>query len=56
MEELLSIRGVKVDHSTIQRWVYKFTPIIEANMHKRKRQVCNSWRTEEVRRAHDHRE
>lgn len=41
VEELLSIRGVKVDHSTIQRWVYKFTPIIEANMHKRKRQVCN---------------
>ncbi len=24
--ELLLIRGVKIDHSTIQRWVYKFTP------------------------------
>ena len=32
----------------IQRWVYKFTPIIEANMHKRKRQVCNSWRMDET--------
>ncbi len=48
MEDLLSIRGIKVDHSTIQRWVYKFTPMIEANMHRRKRQVCNSWRLNET--------
>ena len=48
MEELLSIRGAKVDHSTIQRWVYKFTPMIEANMHRRKRQVNNSWRMDET--------
>ena len=48
LEELLSIRGVKVDHSTIQRWVYKFTPMVEANMHRRKRQVSNSWRMDET--------
>ena len=24
LEELLSISGVKVDHATIQRWVFKF--------------------------------
>ena len=48
VEELLQIRGVKVDHSTIQRWVFKFAPIIEANMHKRKRQVCKSWRMDET--------
>ena len=48
MEELLSIRGIKVDHSTIQRWVYKFTSMIEANMHRRKRQVCNSLRMDET--------
>ena len=48
VEELLSIRGVKVDHSTIQRWIYKFTPMIEANMHRRKRQVCTSWRMDET--------
>ena len=29
VEELLSIRGVKVDHATIQRWVFKFTPLVE---------------------------
>ncbi len=48
VEELLQIRGVKVDHSTIQRWVYKFSPEIEANMHRRKRPVCNSWRMDET--------
>ena len=42
VEELLSIRGIKVDHSTIQRWVFKFSPLIEANMHRRKRKVNNS--------------
>jgi len=26
IEELMSIRGVKVDHATVQRWVFKFTP------------------------------
>jgi len=48
VEELLLIRGVKVDHSTFQRWVYKFTPIIEANMQRSKRQVSNSWRMDET--------
>ncbi len=48
VEELMSIRGVTVDHSTIQRWVYKFTPMIEANMHRRKRQVSDSWRMDET--------
>lgn len=48
VEELLSIRGIKADHSTIQRWVYKFTPLIEANMHGRKRQISDSWRMDET--------
>jgi putative transposase len=26
IEELLKIRGITVDHATIQRWVFKFTP------------------------------
>jgi putative transposase len=35
VEELLKIRGIEVDHSTLKRWVFKFSPIIEVNMHKR---------------------
>jgi putative transposase len=48
IKELLQIRGVNVDHSTIQRWVFKFSPEIEKSMHKRKRHVCNSWRLDET--------
>ena len=31
VEELMSIRGIKVDHSTIQRWVFKFSKEVEKN-------------------------
>jgi putative transposase len=48
VEELLSIRGVSVDHATIQRWVYKFTPLIEAGLKKRRRMVATSWRMDET--------
>ena len=48
IEELLQIRGVNVDHSTIQRWVFKFSKEIEVNMNKRKKQVANSWRLDET--------
>ena len=48
VEELLSIRGVSVDHATIQRWVYKFTPLIEAGIKKRRKGVGTSWRMDET--------
>jgi putative transposase len=48
VEELLRIRGVKVDHSTIQRWVFKFSPSIEKNMHKRKLPISKNWRMDET--------
>src|SRR4051812_18667403 len=48
VEELLSIRGVRVDHATIQRWVYKFTPQMETSFRKRKKGVGNSWRMDET--------
>jgi len=48
VEELLAIRGVKVDHSTIQRWVFKFSKEIEFNMNRRKKRVTNSWRLDKT--------
>jgi putative transposase len=42
VEELLSTRGVTVDHATVQRWVYKFTPLIEEAFRKRKKLVTSS--------------
>ena len=38
IEEIMRIRGVEVDHATIQRWVYKFMPEIEIQM--RQNQFC----------------
>jgi putative transposase len=48
VEELMKIRGVIVDHATIQRWVYKFAPLLEAEMKKRKGRVGASWRLDET--------
>jgi putative transposase len=48
VEELLSIRGIRVDHVTVQRWVYKFTPLIEGRFRKRKKPIRNSWRMDET--------
>jgi len=48
VEELMSIRGVKVDHATIQRWVFKFTPLVEQQFRKRKKIVGKRWRMDET--------
>jgi len=48
IEELLCIRGVKVDHATIQRWVFKFTPLVEQQFRKRKKSVGKRWRMDET--------
>ena len=44
----MSIRGVKVDHATIQRWVFKFTPEISSNFNRRKLAIGTSWRMDET--------
>jgi len=48
IEELMAIRGVKVDHATIQRWVFKFTPLLEKEFRKRKKAVGKRWRMDET--------
>jgi len=48
VEELLSIRGIKVDHATIQRWVFKFTPLVEQQFRKQKKSVGKRWRLDET--------
>lgn len=44
IEELMAIRGVKIDHATIQRWVFKFAPLVEKQFKKRKKSVGKRWR------------
>src|ERR671926_739776 len=48
VEELLEERGVPIDHATIQRWVVKYSPLLEEAFHRRKRSVGVSWRMDET--------
>src|SRR5256886_2484342 len=48
VEELMAERGVEVDHSTINRWVIKYSPQLEEAFHQRKRPVWVSWRMDET--------
>ena len=48
LEEMMVERGIKVDHSTINRWVLKFTPEIEKRFRKYKRPTGSSWRMDET--------
>jgi putative transposase len=48
VEELMEERGVPIDHATIQRWVVKYSPLLEEAFHRRKRPVWISWRMDET--------
>ena len=48
VEDRMLERGVHVDHATINRWVVKYSPQLEAALHRRKRSVCISWRMDET--------
>lgn len=42
------MRGAQIDHSTLQRWVKRFTFLIDKQVRKRKRAVNSSWRMDET--------
>jgi len=48
VEERMEERGVDADHSTINRWTIKYSPLLEAAFHRRKRPVWVSWRMDET--------
>ena len=48
VEELMKERGVDVDHSTINRWTIKYSPLLEEAFDRRKRPVWVSWRMDET--------
>ncbi len=48
VEELMEERGVNVDHSTVNRWVIKYSPQLEEEFHRRKRPVWVSWRLDQT--------
>ena len=48
VEELMEERGVELAHATINRWVIKYSPLLEEAFHRRKRPVWVSWRMDET--------
>jgi putative transposase len=48
LAEILVERGVTIDHTTLNRWVVKFAPLIAASAQCRKRPTANSWRMDET--------
>ena len=48
LEEMMTMRGAQVDHSTLQRWVGRFALMMEKRVRKRKKPVNGSWRMDET--------
>lgn len=48
LEEMAIIRGVRLDHATIARWVLKFVKLIDLKVRKYKKPVGSSWRMDET--------
>ena len=48
IEELIAERGIEVDHSTVNRWVVKYAPLLAAQAQHYKRSVGVSWRFDET--------
>jgi putative transposase len=48
IEEIGGLRGLEIDHATLQRWVVKFMPILECKFRKRKKPISGSWRMDET--------
>ena len=45
---MMAERGVKVDHTTIMRWVHQYSPEIEKKVRKYLRSTNDSWRVDET--------
>ncbi|MDZ5453392.1 IS6 family transposase [Labrys sp. ZIDIC5] len=48
LEEMMVERGIRVDHSTIHRWVVRFSPPLLERFNLRKRAVTGKWHVDET--------
>ena len=48
VEELLLERGLAVDHSTVNRWVLAYAPLIERRLRPSRKPHCGSVRVDET--------
>ncbi|MBD1998280.1 IS6 family transposase [Leptolyngbya sp. FACHB-541] len=48
LEEMMADRGVRVDHSTINRWVLKYAPELDKRIRPHLKPTNDSWRVDET--------
>ena len=48
LEEMMSERGLSVVHTTIYRWVQRFTPELEKRLRPHLKKSNDSWRVDET--------
>jgi putative transposase len=48
LEEMIEDRGVEVDHSTLNRWILRYVPLLEKGFLAHNRPVSSSWRLDET--------
>jgi transposase, IS6 family len=48
LEEMMAERGLKVDHTTIYRWVQQYAPELEKRCRPHLKQTTDSWRVDET--------
>lgn len=48
LEEMLAERGLRVDHSTIARWVLRYGPVMNERIRSEMRNPNRSWRIDET--------
>ena len=48
IEEILAERYIQVDHSTLNRWVIQYAPLLEQRARQMKKPVMRSWRMDET--------
>ena len=46
--EMMAERGINVTHTTIMRWVYEFSPILDKNIRPYLNKCNDSWRVDET--------
>ncbi len=48
VEELMEERGVQLDHATVNRWVIKYSSLLESQFRQTKKLIGMSWRMDET--------
>jgi hypothetical protein len=48
LEEMMAERGIAVDHTTIDRWTVRFSPLLLERFNRRKRMVTGKWHLDET--------